>query len=395
MGATTRRHEALILGCGPAGATAANLLARAGVDVLALDRAVFPRFHVGESLLPYEAPLLRRLGVSLDGAHQIKRGAEFLDERAGELAYFPFAEGLPGTGPSAHNVERALFDELLARRAGEAGAAIHFGEPVVDVSVGPDHVRITTDRAEYVGRYLIDATGQDALLARKARAREPITGLGRAAAFCHFHGLADDVRAELEERGSVKILLIDDGWMWLIPLTGGRVSVGVVKTQGRIDAGVLEAALRRSSLIERLTRGAQRTEPRLLGNFSNRNTQARGARYVCVGDAACFLDPIFSSGVSLAMQGAATAADLLAPALRDGAEADPELMAPLAAFLGRGYDSYTRLIRRFYHTRFVHNLFFGTGQIPILRSGLITALSGDVWREDNPFARILDRAQAR
>jgi len=383
-------HDVVIVGAGPAGSTAANLLAQAGVHAVTLDRDVFPRFHIGESLLPIDLPIFARLGVAMERARwQYKQGAEFIDERTDEFAFFSFADGLDGTPSHAWQVDRAEFDLMLTDLATSRGADIRFGERVTGVEFADDHVRVVTDRGEHRARFLLDCTGQDAMLGRGARTIAPLHELGRAAVFCHFNDLAPDVRAELGEAGNIKILIVEDGWHWLIPLHGGRLSVGLVKWRGKLDDDAFEAALAASPLCRRLTAGATRSASRTIRNWSYKNTRPSGPRWGCVGDACAFLDPVFSSGVSLAMLGAERTVDILVPALAAGREAEADLLTPVHAGMQIAYDSFEQLIRRFYHTRLVSHLFFARTPDPQLRRGLISMLAGDVWRDDNPFQDML------
>lgn len=387
-------HDVVIVGAGPAGSTAANLLASAGHDVVVLEKETFPRFHIGESLLPIDLPLFERLGLRLDRErYHFKQGAEFIDERTGESAFFSFADGMPGTPPHAWQVERAVFDLMLADQAAARGAEVRYRETVTAIEPGPDDVRVVTDRGELRARFVFDASGQDAWTGKQGRTLKPIRELGRAAVFCHFEGLDDAVVREIYPQGNIKVLLVEDGWHWLIPLVGARLSVGLVKWRGKLDEAALDAALAASPLIQRLTAGARRSGTRTISNWSYRNTRPYGPRWACIGDAACFLDPVFSSGVSLAMLGAEAAVERLRPALAAGTEADPALMAPWSAFMQPAYDSFEQLIRRFYHTKIVHHLFFAAEPDPALRRGLISVLAGDVWRRDNPFQAMLEASR--
>jgi flavin-dependent dehydrogenase len=297
---------------------------------------------------------------------------------------------------------------MLAEQAQARGAQLRFGVTVRDLRVDADAVTVVTDEgggAEHRARYLFDASGQDAWLARRARSVSPIRELGRAAVFTHFEDLSPEVRAELEPRGDIKVLIVEDGWHWVIPMRGGQLSVGLVKWRGKLDEAALEAAIAASPLIQRLSAGARRGPTRSIANWSYKNTQQAGPRWACIGDAAAFLDPVFSSGVSLAMLGAEKAVALLLAGFdagndagsESGGEADPRLMAPWATHMQPAYDTFEQLIRRFYHTRLVAHLFFAAEPDPALRRGLISVLAGDVWRRDNPFQTMLEasRLQAR
>ena len=387
-------HDVIIVGCGPAGSTAANLLAQAGRDVLVLEREQFPRFHIGESLLPIDLPLFTRLGLELDApGFQFKQGAEFIDERTGEYAFFSFADAMPGTPSHAWQVERAVFDDRLARQAIARGAQVRFGDIVTAIELGSDEVNVQSSSGAHRGRFLFDATGQDAWLARRSRSIAPIRELGRAAVFTHFEGLDPAVVAEISAQGNIKVLIVEDGWHWLIPLVGGRLSIGLVKWRGKLDEAALDAALAASPIVQRLTAGARRGPTRTIANWSYRNLVPHGPRWACIGDAVAFLDPVFSSGVSLAMLGAERGVDLLLPALASGAEGDPLLMSSWSTYMQPAYDAFEQLIRRFYHSRMVSHLFFAAEPDPALRRGLISVLAGDVWRRDNPFQTMLESSR--
>ncbi len=387
-------HDVVIVGCGPAGSTAANLLASAGHDVLVLEQAHFPRFHIGESLLPIDLPVFARLGLGgFEPTFQFKQGAEFWDEATGDFAFYSFADGLPGTPTHAWQVDRAEFDNMLAQTAAARGAKISFGTKVVDLDIGRDEVRVRSSAGEHRARFVVDATGQDAWLARRERSLQPIHGLGRAAVFRHFSDLAPNVAAELAREGNIKILMVEDGWLWAIPLVGGRLSVGLVRWRGKLDVAAYDAALENSVLLQRILAGATHGPTQTLANWSYHNAQPSGARWACIGDAAAFLDPVFSSGVSLAILGAEQLSDRLSAALARREEADPALMVPCSQHMARAYQTFEQLIRRFYHSRMVHHIFFAPEPDPELRRGLISVLAGDVWRHDNAFQRLLDQSR--
>jgi flavin-dependent dehydrogenase len=383
----------IVIGGGPAGSTAANLFAQAGHDGLLLEKEIFPRFHIGESLLPIDLPIFERLGVKLAPEDFLRKdGAEFIDERTGQSATFLFSEGLPGTPTHAFQVERAAFDHLLLLAARARGAEVREGVRVGDITIEPDAVTVQLPTEVQRARYLIDATGQDALLARANRTAQPYQGFGRVAIFRHYHGLAAEIAGELAQTGNIKVLMVPEGWMWLIPLSGARLSVGIVSRQAVGSTDVLEDAIARSPLIQRLiSGGATPTAPRVIRNFSFRNTRSHGPRWACAGDAACFLDPVFSSGVSLAMLSAESVVDTVSPALREGREGAAELLDAHAAHMQTGYRSFSGLIRRFYDNAIVRSLFFAETQNESYRPGITSVLGGDLWRTDNAFQTLLLR----
>jgi flavin-dependent dehydrogenase len=384
------KHDVLIVGGGPAGSTAANLLAHDGHDVLVLEKEVFPRFHIGESLLPIDLPIFARLGVALDYSSYLRKdGAEFIDERTGRKATFVFREALDGTPQSAYQVERSRFDHLLLQQAEARGAKVRYGVRVEEMAVEEDAVRVETKAGTFRTRFMIDATGQDAFLGRANRTVQPLKGFGCVAVFRHYDGIATEIFDELTVTGNIKVLMVPDGWMWLIPLAGRRLSVGIVSRNAVSSPETLDRAIVASPITRRLIAGAVGTEPRIIRNFSYRNRRAYGSRWGCAGDASCFLDPVFSSGVSLAMLSAESVAAKLSAALRAGTEADPELLAEHAKKMEIGYRTFSGIIYRFYHAELVHRLFFQDTEGAPLRAGITSVLGGDFWRDDNRFQEML------
>ncbi|MET0341706.1 MAG: NAD(P)/FAD-dependent oxidoreductase [Polyangiales bacterium] len=391
-------NDVIIIGAGPGGATAGALLARQGVSVQIVDKEAFPRFHIGESLLPCDLALFDRLGLDMkELGFLYKGGAEFHDERTGEQATYLFADGLPGTPDHAYQVDRAQFDRAVLERAIASGARFTPNVRVSQVASDADGVTVETSAGALRARYVIDATGQDALLAHREKSLSRIEDFGLAAVFRHFDGLSDAVWRELADdgKGNIRVLIVDDGWVWVIPLAGRRVSVGVVTRQRGVSNDLFTRTYEASPMLRRLTAGCTASEPRIIRNFSYRNLKTRGPRWACLGDAALFLDPVFSSGVSLAMLGGERFADVLGAALREGREADPELTRPVSEHMAIAYTAFGSLVGAFYQTKIIEHIFFAKDPMPAMRQGLISTLAGDVWRDDNEFQRMLLSSKRR
>jgi flavin-dependent dehydrogenase len=377
--------DVIVVGAGPAGATTSALLAARGHRVLLLEKADTPQPKIGESLLPIALPILERVGLEVaPDIGVVKRGAVFSCARTRQTATFDFAEALPGPPRHAYQVERLAFDTALWSRALAAGVTIRSGCTVVAVDLSlPDavYVRTKTDRVR--ARYLVDASGQNRLLARKLRAARPLHGFGDTAAFRHFTNVDLDCFAPGH---AIHLIVVEHGWGWLIPLPAGRLSVGLVSRGDTPAARRLDAYTHASPLIQHATRHADASALSAARNFSVQNTTPAGPRFVCIGDAACFLDPVFSSGVSLALVSAASVADQLAPALQRGAEADPALMVPHLRTMAAGYQVFASMIDRFYNPRFIEHFIFGPASHLRTKQEMVSLLSGDVWNPDNRLA---------
>ena len=324
-------YDALVIGGGPAGSTVSNLLAQAGRRVAVLERDRFPRFHIGESLLPWTEPVLERLGVLEDLRRSDlvdKRGATFRHERGDARYSMVFDRALEPSPPATFQVERAHFDQLLLDRARQRGATVLEGWRAVDVDLdrrSGRRVRVLVDtgadRRTLSARLLVDASGQAGFLAKRLSLRRLDPALRNVALFAHFEGVSWD---QSVPPGDIQVISREDmGWVWLIPLGGGKTSVGVVRPQNdwkRVtgpDHLLLLAELERSSVVARQLRAARLRGPvRRQADFSYSTRRYAGPNWLLAGDAGSFLDPVFSTGVLLALQSGLDAADAVEARLR-------------------------------------------------------------------------------
>jgi hypothetical protein len=410
-----RTCDVVVAGAGPGGAIAGALLAAAGHDVVLVERERLPRFHIGESLLPATLPILARVGVDLEASgHLRKHGAEFFDEPRGDHSYFAFADARPGPPRFAYQVERARFDEQLVDAARRAGVAVTTATTIVGHQIDDDGIRLDLadtppgpgpDEGHVTGadprpaageatssiraRYLVDASGRRSITARGGRDHLAIAGLGRAASFVHYDDIADEPWAQMSALGNVNVLRIDDGWMWAIPLASRRLSVGAVLRSGPVAQDIVLDHIAASPLLSRWTKGATRSPTRRIADYSFVRKTTSGPRWAAIGDAAGFLDPVFSSGVAIASAAAEALVQRLSPALRRGDEGSPAAVAGLREHMFVAYRTFHAIAHRFYNSRMFDNLFFGEVPDPAMRAGLISLLAGDMWSPDNPFAKAM------
>ncbi|MFA5682425.1 MAG: NAD(P)/FAD-dependent oxidoreductase [Hydrogenophaga sp.] len=383
--------DVLVIGGGPAGSTAAALLAERGYHVHVLDKDRHPRFHIGESLLPANLPLFERLGVADDiraiGMH--KPGAEFVSPHHAHTQTFMFAEAWNKALPSAYQVKRAEFDQVLLRNAARKGAAVHEGCRATAVSLDePDGgVRVTArlddgQEHHWRARFLVDASGRDTFLASKFRIKDRNPRHSSAAVYAHFRHAR---RHEGEAEGNITIFWFEHGWFWFIPMTEDTTSVGMVtwpyhmKTrQGRsLERFLMDNIATCDKLQERLAQAERMTEVEATGNFSYVAQRNHGANYLMLGDAFAFIDPVFSSGVWLAMHSAVVGADTVDTCLRTPARA-PAALKRFDASLRLGPKAFSWFIYRMTNP-IMRDFFMYPKNVFRVKEALLSVLAGDVF----------------
>jgi len=309
--------DVLIIGGGPAGSTFATLMQKNGRDVTLLEKDRHPRFHIGESLLPMNMPILERLGV-LDTIEAIgvpKLGADFTlgNSGTGEQTFY-FRDALGDSPPQAFEVRRSEFDHALFQHARESGAHLVEGMRVTGVTPRVDgtHDVVAVDEQgeshQWHTRFLVDASGRDTFLSNSNGWKTRHPRHASAAVFGHFRGVA---RRPGEDQGNISLYWFEHGWIWMIPLRDDIMSIGAVcrpeylKTrQGSLDDFLARTLDGIAETRERMLHATAELPAQATGNYSYLSKRMSGPGFLMIGDAYAFIDPVFSSGVYLAMNGA-------------------------------------------------------------------------------------------
>ncbi|ASJ98206.1 NAD(P)/FAD-dependent oxidoreductase [Shewanella marisflavi] len=396
-------YDVIVIGAGPSGSVAASLLHQEGKRVLVLEKQHFPRFSIGESLLPCCMQVIAEanmLDAVNQAGYQFKNGAAF--NANGRSTYFDFTDKFtPGPG-TTFQVERGNFDKLLADTAASQGVEIRYGQCVeaVDLTHQP---RLTISdeqgqRYELSADYLLDASGFGRVLPRLLDLERPSGLPSRTAIFTHIRDNIDSVDMGDYHFDRNKILISvhpdnRDIWYWLIPFSDGRCSLGVVGEPHLLgDADDLEQTLMRlvreePRLKQLLSQAEIIREPAKLAGYSANVSTLATDKFALLGNAGEFLDPVFSSGVTIAMQSASIATKCVVKQLNGQAvDWQTEYAQPLM----RGVDTFRTYVQAWYDGRFQDVIFYQEPN-PKIKQMICSILAGYAWDENNPFVAESER----
>ncbi len=381
-------YDAIVIGGGPGGSCTSTYLARAGRKTLLLEKEVFPRFHIGESLLPYNRPMFEELGLTDKIQKECfpkKFGAQFYIANGSRAQKFIFSNGIYTRETEALQVERATFDHILLKNAREKGVDVREGWTVTRFSEDDERASIEANdpqgaKHSFTGKFLVDASGRGNMTGNQEGLRVVHPSLKKLALFGHFKGVMRDTG---NHGGDTIIVRLKNQWFWLIPISAEKTSVGCVMDQSDFAAAKEQPAM----LFERIWRSSPVLRDRLekaqiigalqtTSDFSYYNSRYVGKRLLRVGDAAGFMDPIFSAGVFIAMNSGKLAAGTIDELLRTRRK----VASGLNRYEKKVRDSmqfYWEMVHSFYTTAFLE-VFFNPKERFNLASAVNAALAGEL-----------------
>lgn len=394
---TEMNYDVVIAGSGPTGSTLASYLSISGHSVLIVEKETFPRFAIGESLLPFSNEIFKEIGFfdKIENGDYIKKfGAHFLKISTGEEAYFDFTdEGYSKWGHS-YEVERGKFDLQLQEHAISLGAKLLSPEIVKEVSFQNNDPLVKTSNHIIKCKYFVDCTGRNSSLNRLFSDVEPVESYNnKTAIFSHFENIS---RKDHKHEGDILILdYSNQEWMWFIPFKNGVTSVGLVssseklkKYSGNLEQALIDRFSQNDKVLTKTKNSKILFPPRLISNYSRAASSKVGKNWMLVGDAGHFLDPVFSSGVHLGLVSAKLASEKIHYSLKNDIPLNDENHpVEYCREIEKGVNRFHNLLQIFYSNEFfpkINNILRHKNS----RSAIISAVSGGMWEEDNTLFRV-------
>jgi flavin-dependent dehydrogenase len=381
----------LVVGGGPAGATIATLLAERGRRVVLVEKDRHPRFHIGESLLPHNLPLFDRLGIreEIETTSIQKHGIEFVSAYHGKSVRYDFANAWDKRFPYSFQVRRSTFDHILIKNAAAKGAEVIEGCRVTSIDFpNGGHPNITSrdehgHTRQWTAAFVVDASGRDTLLAAQLGVKERNPRNNSAAIFGHFTGAR---RLTGKAEGNITIVWFDNGWFWFIPLSDGTTSIGAVcpaaflKNRGTdLKSFFMSVIASCPEIADRLKDAELSGEVTATGNYSYGAKSVSGRNFILVGDACAFIDPVFSTGVYLAMTTAFWGADAVEACLR-APQRSTRVLKRYDAATRKALGSFTWFIYRIREPA-MRNLFMSPRNLFRVEEAVLSLLAGGIFDE--------------
>ena len=382
--------DVLVIGGGPAGTTVAPMLVEKGYRVVLLEKSRHPRFHIGESLLPANLPLFERMGIAdqVKAIGMVKPGAEFVSPHHDMSQSFEFADAWDKSMPYAYQVKRDEFDTILIRNAEKKGVEVHENCKAKKVDFLPDNTAVVRAQhddgreQEWKARFVVDASGRDTFLANRFQIKHRNPKHNSSAIYGHFSGAK---RHDGQAAGNITIFWFEHGWFWFIPMMNDVTSVGMVtwpyytKTKGErsIEQFLMDGIAMCPALTERMKMAKLVNEVEATGNYSYVSERNHGANYLLLGDAYAFIDPVFSSGVLLAMNSGVIGAEAIDTCLRNPAAA-PAALKQFDKLMKHGPKEFSWFIYRVTNP-IMRDFFMYPKNIFRVKEALLSVLAGDIF----------------
>lgn len=392
-----QKYDVVIIGAGPSGTVAASILIQQGLSVLILEKQHFPRFSIGESLLPQCMAFLEEAGLvdalnKYAKAHgfQFKNGAAF--HKKGIDSAFDFTEKFSAGPGTTFQVKRATFDKLLADETEQKGVEIRYGHQVNNIEQLLPLVCLTVENEnqqsyQVEANFLLDASGFGRVLPRLLNLESPSNFPIRHSYFTHF---SDGIDCPAFDRDKILITVnpnFSDVWYWLIPFSDGSASIGVVGAPERFDEEKTEAEnllnfIEQDPNLKRLLINAKPIHPvRSIKGYSADVSQLYGDNFALLGNAGEFLDPVFSSGVTIAMKSASLVAPLVVRQLNgETIDWEKEYSIPLK----KGVNTFRSFVEAWYDESFQHVVYHDKHDDSVRRM-ISSILAGYAWDNTNPY----------